>query len=163
MKLKKECGVSMITLIITIIVIIILTTIAMKTTSDTPDQANMTKYKQEIKNVQTAIEVRKVKNAANGTSEEKMNVGFKKVKLKNAPENFVSFDEYYEDTTGYIVDLEEINYLDSNFGQAYEKYESEEYLTFGDKDCDVFVYDADFKVYYIKGIKYDGSMNYTLD
>ena len=153
----------MITLIITVIVVIILTSLAIQTSSDTPDQANITKYKQEMKNVQTGIEVIKVKNAANGTSEEKLNKGFKKVKLQNAPESFVSFNEYYEDTTGYIVDLEKINYIDSNLGQAYKNYESGDELTFGDKEFDVFVYDADFKVYYVKGMKYDGSMNYTLD
>lgn len=163
MNMKKENGVSLITLIITIIVVIILTTIAMQTTSDTPDEANITKYKQEMKNVQTGIDVRKVKNAANGTSEEKLNAGFKKVKLENAPEEFASFGEYYEDVTGYMVDLEELNYLDANFGHAYNDYESGDTLEFGNKECDVFVYDANFIVYYVKGMKYDGSMNYTLD
>lgn len=161
--MKKQNGISLITLIITIIVIIILTTIAMQTTSDTPDEANITKYKQEMKNIQTGIDVRKVKNAANGSSEEKLNVGFDKVKLKNAPEEFASFGEYYEDVTGYMVDLEELDYLDADFGHAYNNYESGDTLEFGNKEFDVFVYDANFKVFYVKGINYGGSMNYTLD
>ena len=163
MSLKNKNGISMITVIITVIVVIILTTIIMQTSSDVPDQANLTKYKQEMKSVQTGVENAKVKNAAKGSTEAKLNAGFEKVYLDNAPSEFVSFGEYYEDVSGYMVSLEKIGYTEAEYGQAYKNYSSGDKLTFGEKEYDVFVYDAEWKVYYVKGLNYDGSMNYTLD
>lgn len=163
MSLKNKNGISMITVIITVIVVVVLTTIVMQTSSDIPDEANYTKYMQEMKNVQTGVENAKIKNAAKGTTEAKLNAGFDKVYLENAPSEFVSFGEYYEDVSGYMVSLEEINYVEAEYGQAYKNYSSGDTLIFGEKEYDVFVYDAEWKVYYVKGIKYDGSMNYTLE
>lgn len=163
MNLKKQKGVSMITVIITIVVVIILTSIAMETSSDVPDQANLVKYKQEMKNVQTGVENQKVKNAAKGNTEAKLTAGFEKVYLENAPAEFVSFGEYHEDVRGYLVNLEKIGYEEAEYGQAYKNYNEGDTLVFGEKEYDVFVFDADWKVFYIKGLKYDGSMNYSLE
>ena len=163
MQMKNNSGISMITIVITIIVIIILTTISIETSSKVPDEANFTKYRQEIKNVQTGVESAKVKNAAKGTSEAKLNAGFKKVYLEEAPASFVSFGESDELIRGYLVDLETIGYKEAEYGQAYVNYAEGDTLTFGGKEYDVFVYDAEWNVYYVKGLKYDGSMNYTIE
>ncbi len=162
MRLKNQKGVSLITVLITVIVIIILTTIAMSTSSEIPDDANYAKYAQEIKGVQSGIENIKVKNSKKGNTEEKLTAGFEKVYLEEAPTEFASFGDVYEPTYGYLVRLDKIDYNGTTYGNAYDDYSSGDTLTFGDKNCDVFVFDANWTVYYVKGLKYDGSMNYTL-
>ena len=162
MNLKNQTGVSLIMLVITILVAILLTTIVMTTSSDIPDDANYAKFIQELKNVQVGIEDTKIKNSFRGTDEEDLTKGFIKVYLEDAPSNFVTFeDELYAPITGYVVDLETIDYLEAEYGIAYEDFESGDTLTFGDKECDVFVFDREWTVYYVKGLKYDGMMNYT--
>ncbi len=158
---KKENGISLITLIITIIVVVILTAISMNRTSKIPDDANYTKYMQEMKNVQTGVDNVKVKNARKGSTEAILNAGFEKVYLEDVPSGFVSFGSMTEPVYGYLVSMETIEYGESVFGKAFTNYASGDTLRFGDKDCDVFVYDAEWTVYYVKGLEYDGSMNYT--
>lgn len=154
---KKQNGVSLITVVITVVVVIILTTIAMATSSELPDEANFAKYIQEVKNIQTGIESVKIKNSRKGTTVEKLTEGFKRVELEEAPSDFLTFDEDGIFTYGYLINLETIGYVEAEYGQAYNKYETlERPLKFGDKDCDVFVFDANWNVYYVKGIEYDG-------
>ena len=164
--MKKSQGFSMIVVIITIVVVIILSSIVMQTSSDVPDKAHYTEYMQEMKNVQTGVENQKILNARKGTSVDRLTKGFKKVYLDNVPASFVSFGDIDEDITGYLVSLEEIDYEGSKFGNDYQKYfdltENDiPKLKFGDKDNDVYVIDAEWTVYYVKGLPYDGSMNYT--
>lgn len=161
MKIKNNSGVTLITLIITIVVILVLAAITMQRTSDMPDKAHYTKYMQVMKDIQTGIENVKVTNARKGTTEEKLTKGFKKVNIGNVPIDFVSFDGY-EETTGYIVNLKTIGYEEAEYGRAYKEYESgDKTLEFGNEECDVYVFDADWTVYYVKGLEYDDSMNYT--
>ena len=162
--MKNNKGVSLITLIITIVVIIILAAISMQTSSDIPDQANYTKYMQEMKNVQTGVENAKLTNAKKGTSVEKLTSGFKKVYLENAPASFVSFGDIYDEVTGYLVNLSDIGYTQAEYGQGYRTYfenENTPTIKFGDNTSDVFVIDAEWTVYYVKGLRYKDSMNYT--
>lgn len=156
---KKQNGVSLITVVITVVVVIILTTIAMATSSELPDEANFAKYMQEVKNIQTGIENVKIKNSRKGTTVEKLTEGFKKVELEDAPSDFLTFDEDGIFTYGYLINMETIGYKEAEYGQAYEKYENmtpERPLKFGDKECDVFVFDANWNIYYVKGLEYDG-------
>lgn len=161
MDFKNKKGISLITVVITIIVIVILTSITMVTSSDVPDEANYAEYIQELKNVQTAVESAKVRNSFKGTTEEKLTAGFEKVYLEEAPESFLSFGDIYEPISGYLVNLETIDYTSAEYGQAYVNFEFGDTLEFGDKECDVFVFDAEWTVYNVKGLKYDGSMNHT--
>lgn len=55
LNLKKDKGISLISLIITIIVIIILAAIVIYTGLNTPDRANFAKFTQQVDNIQTAI------------------------------------------------------------------------------------------------------------
>ncbi len=163
--MKNQKGVSLVVLVITIIVVIILTSVAMQTTSDVPDKAHYTEYMQEMKNVQTAVESAKLLNAQKGTTVEKLTQGFQKVYLDNAPAQFVSFGDVYSPVTGYVVSMKKIGYEDAKFGNGYAPFfdDSAEIktITFGEASGDVYVFDADWTVYYVKGLKYDGSMNYT--
>ena len=189
--MKNNRGVSLIVLIIAVVVIIILAGMTMQTSSDVPDKAHYTEYMQEMKNVQTGVENQKVINSRKGTSVEKLTNGFKKVYLENAPASFVSFGDINEEITGYMVSLHNISYEGSKFGQNYAPYfrltdketpilrfgdsikqtqnlvneETNEITTqsFGTNANDVYVFDATWTVYYIKGLKYDGSMNYTFE
>ena len=162
MKLKNETGVTLVMLVITILVAIVLTTIVMTTSSDIPDDANYAKFIQELKNIQVGIDNTKIDNSFHGTDEEDLTKGFIKVYLEDAPTTFQTFEnELYAPITGYIVDFETINYPEAEYGRAFKEYESGDTLTFGDKDCDVFVFDREWTVYYVKGLQYDGTMNYT--
>lgn len=163
MNIKAQKGVSLITVVITIVVIIIISAITIQSSSEIPDEAHYTKYKQTMKNVQTGVDEAKIKNAQKGTTEEKLTAGFKKVILENAPAKFVSFGAYDEEITGYIVDLEKINYLEAEYGKAYTEYESGDKVKFGAKESDVYVFDSEWTVYYVRGLDYNDSKNYTLD
>lgn len=162
MTLKNKKGVSLITLVITIIVIVILATITIQRSSDLPNEAHYTKYMQTMKDIQIGVENRKILNSRKGTTEEKLTEGFKKVILENAPLDFVSFDEPGNPIKGYIVDLVEIGYEGAAYGNAYNEVSGDASLTFGDKRYDAFVFDAEWQVYYVKGLNYEGSMNYTI-
>ena len=162
MNLKMNKGISLITLVVTIVVLIILTTIGFRSMSNVPDEANFTKYNQVMKNVQVAVERAKIRNSAKGTTEADLTDGFKKVYLEKVPSDFVSFGESDEKVRGYLVGLDEIGYLEAEYGKAYNNYEAEDTLTFGEKEFDVYVFDEEWNVYYLKGLNYNGSMNYNL-
>ena len=162
--MKNNQGISLIILIITLVIIIILASIAMQTTSDVPDKAHYTKYMQVMRNVQTGVDNAKIENAKKGLTEERLTAGFKKVYLEKAPSEFVSFGDIDEPITGYAVSLQKIGYNDVEFGHAYSTYfaaTDTPTITFGNTTADVYVVDADWQVFYVKGLKYDGSMNYT--
>ena len=161
MELKNKKGISLMTLVITIVVILILSAIIVRTTSNIPNEAHYTKYMQVMKNIQTGIENEKIKNSVKGTTEEKLTVGFKKVILENAPTSFVSFDDYDKPVSGYLVDLETIGYVEAEYGRAFKNYSEGSILKFGEKEYDVFVFDEEWTVFYVKGLEYNGSMNYT--
>ena len=158
---KSKKGVSLMALIITVVVILVISIIFMRTSSNIPDEAHFTKYLQVMKNVQTGIENEKINNSRKGTTEEKLTVGFKKVILENAPTGFVSFDDYDEPISGYLVDLETIGYVEAEYGRAFKNYSEGSILKFGEKEYDVFVFDEEWTVYYVKGLEYNDSMNYT--
>ena len=163
--MKNNQGISLIVLIITIVIVIILASIVIQTTSDVPDKAQYTKYMQVMKNVQVGVDNAKIENARKGMTENKLMAGFKKVYLEKAPSEFVSFGEIYDPVTGYLVNLEKIDYGDAEFGHGYLAYFSGDEIptiTFGSSSGDAYVIDADWQVYYIKGLNYDGSMNYSI-
>ena len=158
MKRKGQSGITMMSLVITIIVVIILATIFIPATSQMPDEANYAKFAEEVKNVEEGVQQIRLNNAYKGDTEEKINTGFKKVTLKNAPADFQSFDKNGLDVTGYVVDLEEIKYENAEFGNDYEIEKSELEFT---KD-DVYVYDSTGTVYYVKGTYYQGEIIHTV-
>ena len=162
MFLKNEKGISLITLIITVVVIVIIATISMQTSSEAPDQAHFAKYKQTMKDVQTGLDNQKILNSKNGLSVDDLTKGFDKVTLKNPPPEFLSFDEYYEDVTGYLVNMETIKFDNSDYGMGYKDVDITKPLEFGRNGYDAYVFDANWNVFYLKGLEYDGSMNYSL-
>ena len=102
----------MISLVITIIVVIILAMIFIPASSRMPDEANYANFAEEIKNLEEGVQQTRLNNAYKGDTEEKINAGFKKVTLINAPSEFQSFDTTGVTVTGYVVDLEKIKYDD---------------------------------------------------
>ena len=158
MKGKGQSGITMMSLVITIIVVIILAMIFVPATSQMPDEANYASFAEEVKNVEEGVQQVRLNNAYKGDTEEKINAGFKKVTLKNAPVDFQSFDKMGLEVTGYVVDLEEIKYENADFGQEYDIEKSE--LEF--KKDDVYVYDATGTVYYVKGTYYQGEIIHTV-
>ena len=122
----------------------------MANTNNTISEAAYAKFVSEIYQVQNGVYNARVENAANGDTESIINAHFTKVKLKNAPAEFESFDEG-EEKTGYAIDLDYIKYTNADFGKKYSADKVE--LTF-DKD-DVYVYDATGAVYYVRGVYYE--------
>ncbi len=108
--------------------------------------------------MESAIYEYRLQNAKYGDSEEKVNAGFEKVMLFNAPADFMSFDKGEGVTTGYLINLATISYTNAEFGQGYETTEK----TFTFDEDDVYVYDATGSVYYVKGIEYKKTRVYSL-
>ena len=141
-------------LVITIIVVIILAMIAIPASSRMPDEANYANFAEEIKNLEDGVQQTRLTNAYKGDTEEKINAGFKKVKLINAPGEFQSFDTTGVVVTGYVVDLEKIKYENTEFGHDYDKISAEELPELEFRKDDVYVYDSTGSVYYVKGTHY---------
>ena len=141
-------------LVITIIVVIILAMIAIPATSRMPDEANYANFVEEIKNLEEGVQQTRLNNAAKGDTEEKINLGFKKVTLIDAPSEFQSFDSTGLTVTGYLVDLNLIKYENTEFGHDYTKVPDVELPELTFKEDDVYVYDSTGLVYYVKGTHY---------
>lgn len=145
-------------LAITIVAIIVLASVFIVTMSDMPSEAMYTRFVQEVTNVESAIYEYRLQNAKYGDSEEKVNAGFEKVMLFNAPADFMSFDKNDGVTTGYLINLATISYTNAEFGQGYATTEK----TFTFEQDDVYVYDATGSVFYVKGINYKKTRIYSL-
>ena len=159
-KTKKQRGVSLLTLIITVFVIIILAMITMNVNNMSINEATSVKFKQELTDVKRGVETVKLINAKEGTDEKTLNQNFKKVEVENPPENFVSFDD--EKITGYVVDLEKIDYKKLKTGQGYINVNEGDTVTFAVDD--VFVYDKIGTIYYAKGTYLENDeLHYTTD
>ena len=141
-------------LVITIIVVIILAMIFIPGSSRMPDEANYANFAEEVNNIEEGVQQIRLNNAAKGDTEEKINAGFKKVTLINAPSEFQSFDSTGITSTGYVVDLEAIKYENAEFGHEYEIETSE--LEFTKED--VYVYDSTGTVFYVKGTNYQNEI-----
>ena len=141
-------------LVITIIVVIILAMIFVPGSSRMPDEANYANFAEEVNNIEEGVQQIRLNNAAKGDTEEKINAGFKKVTLINAPSEFQSFDSTGITSTGYVVDLEAIKYENAEFGHEYEIETSE--LEFTKED--VYVYDSTGTVFYVKGTNYQNEI-----
>ena len=146
--MKNQKGVSIVTLVITIIVLIILLLIGYRMTQDPADKAIFMRFSQEITDIKKGVETQKLINSKDGLDEATLNRNFKKIIVKNPPENFVSFDT--DELTAYLIDLKVIDYQKIKTGQGYKNIKSGDTVTF-DVD-DVYVFDKLGTVYYLKGL-----------
>lgn len=150
----------MISIVIMIVVILILAVIAFWNSTRPIEQTLEVKYHEELGEVKKALTSKRLTNSKNGLGEESVNKGFTKVTVENAPEGFVSFNA--DGTTGYVVDLSLIGYQNLSSGRAYQGINAGDTVTF-DED-DVYVYDKDGNVFYVKGyVLSSGDRLYTDD
>ena len=157
---NNQRGVSLITLVITIVVIIILALIGYRASTKPMDQAELAKFSEEITDIKKEVEAKKLFNSRDGLDEATLNRDFKKVKVENPPSTFASFDT--DENTGYLVDLNKIQYDKIRTGQAYRSFNAGDTVTF-DKD-DVYVYDRIGNVFYLKGMYIEGEgLQYTVN
>lgn len=158
---KKEKGISMITLVVTIIVIIILAAIVYSASTRSLDDASRSNFAQELKDVEIRVSSTRLMNQTEGTGEEIKNKGFYKSYVQNPPETFVSFSE--DSVYGYVVNMELITFENNPRGLEYPKYSGDvenNLVVFGRDD--VYIYDAEGKVFYAKGYEVDGGKYYTV-
>ena len=158
--LKSEKGISLIALVVSIIIILILALVAFWNSTRPIEESVDVKNRQEMSEVKKAVMLKKTLNLKNGYGEEYENAGFDKVKIEDAPANFVSIDS--EETVGYLVDLDFIQYSNIKTGHEYIKFSSGDTVTFG-KD-DIYVYDAEGNLFYVLGYELsNGEIIYTND
>lgn len=157
--MKNKKGISMVSLAVTVIVLIILALLAYYNSTTSVDNANKSSFLQELKDVEESVANKRITNQIYGTGDEVINKGFYKVTVTNPPASFTSFDK--NTLTGYVVDLELVQFEDSIRGQKYVDYKagSVERVNFG-KD-DVYVYDANGTVYYAKGVAIQDTLYYS--
>lgn len=151
--LKTKEGISLISLVITIIAIIIIAGISFFNGLDTPDTAIFSKFTEEISNIRVAVATVRARNSMEHNDE---NYGFKAVTLLNAPEDFVSFSNDASNKTGYVIDFDLIDYKPESRGMAII---TEEEITF--ENDDVYVYDKNGAVYYVKGFANEDKIYYN--
>ena len=157
--MRMSKGISMISLVITIVLILILAAIGFASSRSSIKSANKSAYMQELSDIQELVSSQRISNQIYGADEE--NKGFYKKRIANPPASFVSFDENM--ITGYVVDLETINFEDATRGIEYGAFQSEEKTTVTFGRDDVYVYDAEGTAYYAKGIRIEDSLFYTLE
>ena len=159
--MKTKRGISMVSLVVTVVVLIILSLLAVYNSNNSIDNANKSSFMQELKDVEENVANKRITNQIYGTSDEQINKGFYKVRVANPPTSFVSFDK--NALTGYVVDLELVQFDDSVRGQKYIEYKAgtTELVTFG-KD-DVYVYDANGRVYYARGLEIESALYYSAE
>ena len=160
---SNQKGVSMITLVITIIVLLILLAFAFGYSGGSINEASRAEFFQEVSLVEQQSSEKRFANQIYGTGEVIENKGFYKTKIKNPPEDFVSFSE--DAIYGYVVDLEYIDFDDeAKRGWDYKKFATNtesNIVEFGVDD--VYIYDKDGKVYYVGGYVSDDGTYYTKD
>lgn len=145
-------GITLISLIITIISIIILASIAIFSSDSTPEYAIFSTFTEELDDIQTAVAIKRANGIANYDNE---NYDFLKVELVNAPEKFKSFDEGR--ITGYLIDFSKLDFKPN--GTGLETLVGN-VATF--KQNDVYVYDKNGTVYYVKGFENEGKIYFTM-
>lgn len=145
-------GITLISLIITIISIIILASIAIFSSDSTPEYAIFSTFTEELDDIQTAVAIKRANGIANYDNE---NYDFLKVELVNAPEKFKSFDE--GKITGYLIDFSKLDFKPN--GTGLETLVGN-VATF--KQNDVYVYDKNGTVYYVKGFENEGKIYFTM-
>ena len=159
---KNQKGISMVSIVIMIIVILILAGIIFSSSNDSIDNTGRGIFIRELSLVQQATGEKRLDNQIYGTSEEQTNKGFYKTKIKNPPVNFVSFSE--EEIYGYVIDLAYTHVEDADRGHDYPRFAVDidsNIVEFGVDD--VYIYDAEGKVFYVKGYGTDDSIYYSAE
>ena len=146
--LSNQSGVSIITLVITIIVLVIIATINLVPGDSATNSATRAKFLNDLSEVQNLTNIKK-KHMIRLKYED---YGFKRIKVKNAPKDFVSLSS--DETMGCVVDLVYIDAMQSKYGQGFSELDYEnDYAVFG--ETDVYIWDKTGRVYYVKGF-FDG-------
>ena len=150
-KLMNKKGVSLISLIIAAIVITLLAATAALNSEKTIDNAYESMFYNEISDIQDSVTRKRNENMVQG----EVYTGFKKVKINNAPSDFVSVDE--DITTGiygYLIEPSFIGVRDNEWGKEYSKFTGPNAeVTF--KIDDVYAFDGKGEVYYLFGFTND--------
>lgn len=149
--MKNNNGVSLISLIVTIIAIIIIAGISYFQGLETPTTAMRSKFMDEIMSIKTELAAVRAKNYI---EHDDMNYGFEEVELFNAPAEFISFSD--DATVGYLINFDMLEFKPQNRGKAD--------ITTGSaifKKDDVYVYDKNGAVYYVKGFQEEDSIYYN--
>ncbi|MBQ8298477.1 MAG: InlB B-repeat-containing protein [Clostridia bacterium] len=160
---SNQKGVSMITLVITIVVLLILLLAAFAYSGNSINEASRAEFFQEVSLVEQQSSEKRFANQINGTGEAIENQGFYKTKIKNPPEDFVSFSE--DAIYGYVVDLEYIEFDDeAKRGWDYKKFSTNTETNMAEFGVDdIYVYDKDGKVFYLGGYQTNDGVYYTKD
>ena len=138
---KRENGVSLQSLVVAIVLVIILAGIGMYAGTRSIDEAALSSFISEIKEVEVLVAGVRMQNRADGVGEEIHNQGFYKTTVVGAPNSFASFSTGKEE--GYVVDLETIEYPQTKYGKDYPRFATNptaNVVTFGRDD--VYIYDA---------------------
>ncbi len=158
--MRKQKGISMVSLVITIVVLFILLGIGFSYSNNSIKQAGRGVFVRELSLVQQAANEKKLDNQIEGSSEEIKFKGFYKTKIKNPPVSFASFSE--DEIYGYVIDLEYVHTEDADRGHDYKRFAKDienNVVEFG-KD-DVYVCDKDGNVFYAKGYQTDEGTYYS--
>lgn len=144
-------GISLLSLVVTIIVIIILASISIFSGLNTPEQASLSIFMEELSNIRVAVASARTKNfEASGD----LNKGFTEVVLADAPSSFVSFEA--GTSKGYVVNFDLLDYNVRGTGKGDSTVSA---ATFGVED--IYVYDKNGTVFYVKGFADDGKIYYN--
>lgn len=149
---RNNFGITTMSLIITIVIIILLASISFYFAFDTPDRAILSDFSSEVNEIKVGVATYRAENAVLDDE----NKDFIKVVVKNAPDKFASFSSDSGDVIGYAIDLSVLKFNGTKRG--LEKITNGE-VEFGVDD--VYIYDKNGTVYYVKGFDFDDRLYYN--
>lgn len=146
-KLKKEKGITLITLVITVILLIIITgTLAVNSITNL-QLSNLTRLQNDIEALSDRIAAYYIENGElpkGRYSQDHIE--------KSALENVLNDMSNNDGDKYYTIDLSQLDNLSLNYGNGYESMSEDRYI----------INEKSHIVYYIKGINYDGQKYHTV-
>ncbi len=159
--IKNEQGITLITLVVTVLMLIIITGTLVVNSTSTMQLSRLTKMQNDIEALDDRVAVYYVRTGNLPIYEDDK---FTKDELISKFTNMrpsSSSSDYYEIdldtlTNGnyYTIDISELDNLSLNYGKSYKSIDStDKYI----------INEETHKIYYLKGIKYEGMEYHTVD
>lgn len=151
--MKDKRGISLTALMLTMVVALIVIAIT-SSQFDLNTSAKTARFNQELSELEKGIDLRRTLNSKGSIKDADKDFCMVYV-AGNIPQNFESISSH--SNMAYLVSLDKLGYDELHSGNDYKNFEAQNSIvktvTFGTDD--VYVYDKNINVFYIKGYKVD--------
>ena len=153
--LKREQGITLITLIITVVLLVIITSILAKNTYSSLQLSNLTKLQNDVESLNDRVAAYYVKNGNLPIHQVSLSNGSGKndTMTKSEVRSIVDKVSPYDNDNYYVLDIEKLDNVTLNYGKEYKiKSSTDKYV----------IHEETHMIYYLKGIYYEGEEYHTI-